>query len=72
MLFSNYRTVDRRYRRFCGANAPPKEPIQSDSSFFRMRFRSNDIFDATGFFVYYQFLDQRKEKKPALLLRRTD
>uniref|UniRef100_A0A1I7RXZ8 Suppressor of lurcher protein 1 n=1 Tax=Bursaphelenchus xylophilus TaxID=6326 RepID=A0A1I7RXZ8_BURXY len=63
VLFSNYKTVDRTNRRFCGSNRPPKDPIQSESSYFRMQFKTNDIFDATGFYVYYQFLNQQHSTK---------
>ncbi|CAD5206730.1 unnamed protein product [Bursaphelenchus okinawaensis] len=63
VLFSNYKTVDRTNRRFCGSSRPPKEPIQSESSYFRMQFKTNEIFDATGFYVYYQFLSPRKSSR---------
>lgn len=60
VLFSNYKTVDRTNKRFCGANTPLKGPVQSESNYFRMVFFTNDIFDATGFYAHYQFLDQSR------------
>jgi hypothetical protein len=30
-LFSNYKTIDRTNKRFCGSNKPLKSPIQSES-----------------------------------------
>ncbi|KAI6182576.1 Suppressor of lurcher protein 1 [Aphelenchoides bicaudatus] len=62
VLFSNYKTIDRTNKRFCGDNRPLKSPIQSESNYFRMQFFANDIFDATGFYAHYQFLDQRTSK----------
>ncbi|KAI6207398.1 Suppressor of lurcher protein 1 [Aphelenchoides besseyi] len=59
VLFSNYKTIDRTNRRYCGTSRPPKAPIQSESNYFRMQFFANDIFDATGFYAHYQFLDQK-------------
>ncbi|KAI6241224.1 hypothetical protein M3Y99_00346300 [Aphelenchoides fujianensis] len=59
VLFSNYKTIDRTNRRYCGANRPAKSPVQSESSYFRMHFFTNDIFDGTGFYCHYQFFDQK-------------
>uniref|UniRef100_A0AC35U389 CUB domain-containing protein n=1 Tax=Rhabditophanes sp. KR3021 TaxID=114890 RepID=A0AC35U389_9BILA len=56
VLFSNYKTVDRTIRRFCGVK-PPNAVIMSESNYFRMLFKTNDIFDATGFYAQYQFLN---------------
>ncbi|VDO24252.1 unnamed protein product [Onchocerca flexuosa] len=59
VLFSNYQTQDRTNRRYCG-QVCPKDSIVSESNYFRMLFRSNDIFDATGFYAHYQFITERK------------
>lgn len=65
VLFSNYRTTDRTNRRYCGNQRPPRA-IASESNYFRMLFRTNDIFDGTGFHAYYQFIDPRKFFNPKL------
>ncbi|RWS28317.1 suppressor of lurcher protein 1-like protein [Leptotrombidium deliense] len=51
--FSNYKTVDRKMQRHCGLKRPKK--LASDREFFRITFKSNDKFDGTGFYAYYQF-----------------
>lgn len=51
--FSNFRTIDRKLPRHCGTKKPDK--IDSDGDFFRVTFKSNDKFDATGFEAFYQF-----------------
>ncbi|VDN03480.1 unnamed protein product [Thelazia callipaeda] len=66
VLFSNYQTHDRTNRRYCG-QVCPRNSIVSESNYFRMLFRSNDIFDATGFYAHYQFITERKFIKMALL-----
>ncbi|VDK88841.1 unnamed protein product [Onchocerca ochengi] len=58
VLFSNYQTQDRTNRRYCG-QVCPKDSIVSESNYFRMLFRSNDIFDATGFYAHYQFITEQ-------------
>uniref|UniRef100_A0AC34QXB8 CUB domain-containing protein n=1 Tax=Panagrolaimus sp. JU765 TaxID=591449 RepID=A0AC34QXB8_9BILA len=58
VLFSNYKTTDRTNRRYCGGMKPPGA-IASESNYFRMLFRTNDIFDGTGFYGHYQFVDQQ-------------
>ncbi|CAG9536944.1 unnamed protein product [Cercopithifilaria johnstoni] len=58
VLFSNYQTQDRTNRRYCGHTCP-RDPIVSESNYFRMLFRSNDIFDATGFYAHYQFITEQ-------------
>ncbi|CEF65476.1 CUB domain-containing protein [Strongyloides ratti] len=59
VLFSNYKTVDRTNRRFCG-KTKPNSVILSESNYFRMLFKTNDIFDATGFYAHYQFLNTQE------------
>uniref|UniRef100_A0A914V9K1 CUB domain-containing protein n=1 Tax=Plectus sambesii TaxID=2011161 RepID=A0A914V9K1_9BILA len=56
VIFSNYQTHDRTNRRYCGTMTPLGEAIMSESNYFRMIFKSNGIFDATGFFARYQFV----------------
>ena len=53
--FSNFniRLIDRKMKRACGAQSVG--PVGSDSSFFRVTFRSNDVFELTGFEASYQF-----------------
>lgn len=46
-------TVDRKLPRYCGQLKDLK--MESDGSFFRVTFKSNDRFDGTGFFASYQF-----------------
>jgi len=59
LLFSNYQTHDRTNRRYCG-HLRPLVPIVSESNYFRMNFKSNQIFDGRGFYAHYQFLQQQK------------
>lgn len=47
--------IDRKYDRKCGTGSGFK--VKSDRKFFRVTFRSNDRFDATGFSATYQFSD---------------
>ena len=44
-------------RRMCGANAQytDVEQVRSEASTLYVQFRSNDVFDATGFEATYQF-----------------
>ncbi|KAK7082310.1 hypothetical protein SK128_000903 [Halocaridina rubra] len=53
--FSNFPSADRKIPHYCGSIAP--KVLQSDASFFRVIFKSNDKFDGTGFAADYQFLD---------------
>jgi hypothetical protein len=50
---SNFMTVDRKLPRYCGQLKDLK--MESDGSFFRVTFKSNDRFDGTGFYANYQF-----------------
>ncbi|GAB6030998.1 hypothetical protein CHUAL_007818 [Chamberlinius hualienensis] len=52
--FSNYDSVDRKMQRHCGLRVP--HPMESERNFFRVTFRSNYRFDATGFEASYQFV----------------
>jgi len=56
--FSNFNVelMDRKMRRMCGTNSSTiKHHVLSDGNFFRVTFRSNDAYDATGFEAFYQF-----------------
>ena len=56
--FSNYEVPlpDRKMDRYCGTSeAYQRKEIGSDGTFFRVAFKSNDIYDATGFSAFYQF-----------------
>ncbi|CAK9295177.1 unnamed protein product [Gordionus sp. m RMFG-2023] len=57
---SNYRSVDRKFPRYCGGNKPTT--IESDNNFFRITFKSNSLFDATGFEAHYQFFQPMENK----------
>ncbi len=42
--------------RFCGTKEESKrKTVKSDGNFFRVTFKSNDVYDATGFEAFYQF-----------------
>ncbi|XP_047482689.1 suppressor of lurcher protein 1-like isoform X2 [Penaeus chinensis] len=56
--FSNFPSADRKIPTFCGYMTP--NVIHSDSSYFRMTFRSNSKFGGTGFAADYQFLDNSR------------
>lgn len=60
VIFSNYQTHDRTNRRYCGTITPMGSAVVSESNYFRMIFKTNEIFDATGFFARYQFVRPRK------------
>jgi len=56
--FSNFniQLIDRKMKRFCGEKHQHfVSTVSSDGSFFRVTFRSNDVFEATGFEAFYQF-----------------
>ena len=60
MEFSNFNIdlTDRKMDRFCGTkeqNSQKKNAVNSDGNFFRVTFKSNDVYDATGFEAFYQF-----------------
>ncbi|XP_068247077.1 suppressor of lurcher protein 1-like isoform X1 [Palaemon carinicauda] len=57
--FSNFPSADRKIPPYCGANGP--KIMQSDASYFRVTFKSNDKFDGTGFTADFQFLDISKQ-----------
>ena len=47
--------------RFCGTEEEnQKKTVHSDGNFFRVTFKSNDIYDATGFEAFYQFMKQEE------------
>ena len=45
-------------RRYCG-HGQDYEPVTSDAAFFRVMFKSNNKFDATGFKGTYKFKNGR-------------
>jgi len=48
--------MDRKMRRMCGTKSSNiKDDVTSDGNFFRVTFKSNDAYDATGFEAFYQF-----------------
>ena len=52
----NIKVTDRKMSRFCGTKEEhAKKSVNSDGNFFRVTFKSNDIYDATGFEAFYQF-----------------
>ena len=57
--FSNFNVqlMDRKMRRMCGKTGSVmiKKQVTSDGNFFRVTFKSNDAYDATGFEAFYQF-----------------
>lgn len=52
--FSNFMTIDRKFRRMCETNKRGWD-VRSDGKFFRVTFKSNDRFESTGFRASYQF-----------------
>uniref|UniRef100_A0ABD2W3R3 CUB domain-containing protein n=2 Tax=Trichogramma kaykai TaxID=54128 RepID=A0ABD2W3R3_9HYME len=54
--FSNYLSRDRKYSRHCGQLT--EFDVESDRSFFRVTFKSNDRLDGTGFNASYQFVSE--------------
>ena len=47
--------------RFCGTEEEnQKKTVHSDGNFFRVTFKSNDVYDATGFEAFYQFMKQEE------------
>ncbi|KFM76071.1 Suppressor of lurcher protein 1, partial [Stegodyphus mimosarum] len=62
--FSNFKTTDRKIPRHCGSQRP--KYIESDSSYFRITFMSNEKFDGTGFQAFYEF---KKQEDPSTVKR---
>lgn len=54
--FSNFNIhlIDRKMKRLCGSDHQ-QIVVHSDGSFFRVTFRSNDVYESTGFKAAYQF-----------------
>ena len=64
--FSNFNVelTDRKMRRMCGTKSSNvRHDVTSDGNFFRVTFKSNDAYDATGFTAFYQF---RKYEGPSV------
>ncbi|XP_011497210.1 PREDICTED: suppressor of lurcher protein 1 [Ceratosolen solmsi marchali] len=58
--FSNYLSRDRKYSRHCGQLQA--FDVESDRSFFRLTFKSNDRLDGTGFNASYIFINEEENK----------
>ena len=61
---SNFHTglIDRKMDRLCGSEDKHKEKeIKSDGGFFRVTFKSNDVYDAIGFKAQYYFTTYQGE-----------
>ncbi|KAK0425086.1 hypothetical protein QR680_009019 [Steinernema hermaphroditum] len=71
VLFSNYQTHDRTNRRYCGRSRPSAS-IVSEHNYFRMMFKSNDIFEATGFYAHYQFITPKSSQTNRVKLTSSD
>jgi hypothetical protein len=63
--FSNFNIplTDRKMIRLCG-DQDQSRTITSDGNFFRVTFRSNEIFDASGFEATYQFINSKDSSEP--------
>ncbi|GMS91467.1 hypothetical protein PENTCL1PPCAC_13642, partial [Pristionchus entomophagus] len=59
VLFSNYQTLDRTNKKYCGKTAP--RDSTSESNYYRLIFETDEVFDGTGFYARYQFLTPPKE-----------
>ncbi|GMT19701.1 hypothetical protein PFISCL1PPCAC_10998, partial [Pristionchus fissidentatus] len=59
VLFSNYQTLDRTNKKWCGKIAP-RDSV-SESNYYRLIFETDEVFDGTGFYARYQFLTPQKE-----------
>jgi len=67
VIFSNFNVnlVDRKMSPLCGPQVPPgSELVVSDGHFFRLSFKSNDVFDAVGFHACYEFVVYEGETTP--------
>ncbi|ELT95407.1 hypothetical protein CAPTEDRAFT_27776, partial [Capitella teleta] len=56
--FSNFNIdlQDRKMHRYCGTKeTKAKKEIHSDGKFFRVTFKSNNVYDSMGFEAFYQF-----------------
>ncbi|KAL5010443.1 hypothetical protein ScPMuIL_012748 [Solemya velum] len=59
--FSNFRgTDDRKMSRFCGKKMDTAN-VSSDGGFFRVTFKSNNVYDAEGFRGEYQFINTQSD-----------
>ncbi|ESO88956.1 hypothetical protein LOTGIDRAFT_106882, partial [Lottia gigantea] len=62
--FSNFaETDDRKMHRLCGVITDEKRRhVESDGPFFRVIFKSNNVYDAEGFEAFYQFRGMSEDK----------
>ncbi|BFZ25075.1 hypothetical protein BsWGS_28114 [Bradybaena similaris] len=62
--FSNFaETEDQKMILMCGLLCNETQEIWSDGPFFRVTFKSNDIYDSTGFQACYKFRDDNEDKQ---------
>jgi len=58
VIFSNFNVnlIDRKMSPLCGSHVMTGSTfVVSDGNFFRVSFKSNDVYDAVGFNAYYEF-----------------
>ena len=58
VIFSNFNVavIDRKMSPLCGNHVMTGSTFEiSDGNFFRVSFKSNDVFDAIGFNAFYEF-----------------
>ncbi|KAK6169623.1 hypothetical protein SNE40_020630 [Patella caerulea] len=72
--FSNFaETEDRKMHRLCGVITEEKRRhIESDGPFFRVIFKSNDVYDAEGFQAFFKFRGMSEEKETLYQKHGTD
>lgn len=61
VIFSNFNVdlVDRKMSPLCGSHVMTGNTfVISDGNFFRVSFKSNDVYDAIGFSAHYTFVHQ--------------
>ncbi|KAF8358200.1 sol-1 [Pristionchus pacificus] len=59
VLFSNYQTLDRTNKKYCGKSSP--RDSTSESNYYRLIFETDEVFDGTGFYARYQFITPPKD-----------
>jgi len=66
VIFSNFNVnlIDRKMSPLCGNHVTTGSTLViSDGNFFRVSFKSNDVFDAVGFDAYFEFRQVEGETK---------
>ena len=72
VIFSNFNVnlIDRKMSPLCGTAVITGRTVEiSDGNFFRVSFKSNDVFDATGFSAYYEFRQFQGKNEPFIDIR---